>query len=363
MFWYLLNIVIVVIIWNLPVTIECWDYSATELIHNIRTKRVCIIGTINWIILSGFRSLEVGPDTLAYKLYRFDRTINRSWSELFGDFVLKYKMGQDIKDPGYPILEKIFQVFSTNYQIWLITIAIIFFVPLGIAIYKNSSNACISYILFSTLFYSFFAITGHRQTIATALVVMIGMKYIKENKLLPFLIIEIVAITIHASAICFLPFYWISKIKINKFSISAYWLAIIIAFIGKNQFVKILQFIVGYEEYGQTEGARASSFLYLLIGLAIVITFFYKNYYKREISMHRIAINAVFVAAVFSPLLLINQAFMRVIQYYSLFLLFLVPDVIKIFKQGVNQQIVSICISIIMLLLFLSNNPTYSFCF
>lgn len=60
---------------------------------------------------------------------------------------------------------KFFQIFSTDYQLFLVFIAIVFFVPMGILIYKYSEAPYLSYVLFSSLFYSFFAITGHRQTI------------------------------------------------------------------------------------------------------------------------------------------------------------------------------------------------------
>ena len=66
--------------------------------------------------------------------------------------------------------------------------------------------ACISWVVYSTLFYSFFAITGHRQTIATGIVVWGGLECIRKRKLIPFLLLTFVAYTIHASAICVLPF-------------------------------------------------------------------------------------------------------------------------------------------------------------
>ena len=362
MFWYLLNIIIIVLVWLWPVNINCCDENTYCLYNKIRTKRTCIIGTINWIILSGFRSWEIGPDTLAYKLYRFDRTLDRSWAEIFADFVLKYKLGEEIKDPGYPVLEKIFQLFSSDYQLWLVAIAVMFFVPLGIVIYKYSTNAAVSYILFSTLFYSFFAMTGPRQTIATAIVVLIGIKYIKERKLIPFLLLELVASTIHMSALCFLPFYWLSKIKINTKSLTIYWIGIIVAYLGRNQFLTLLQRLIGYEEYVQAEGARAGTFLYLLILLAIIVTVFYQRF-DVENQITRIAINALMIACVFSPLLLINQSCMRVIQSFSLFLLILLPDVFDLFEPRRSRNISIFIASALMIILLISNNPVYNFVF
>lgn len=362
MFWYLLNIFIIVVAWLWPVSIYCRDENAYCLYNKIRTKRVCIVGTINWVFLSGLRSWEIGPDTLAYKLYRFDRTLDRSWSDIFADFILKYKLGEAIKDPGYPLLEKIFQIFSSDYQLWLIAIAIMFFVPMGIMVYKYSSNAAVSYILFSTLFYSFFAITGHRQTVATAIVVLIGTKFIKEYKLIKFLLLELVASTIHMSALCFLPFYWLSKLKINVKALSLYWIVILVVYFGRNQFFGLLQELIGYEDYVQTEGARAGAFMYLLILLAVLVTVFYPRF-DVENRITRIAINALMISCVFSPLLLINQSCMRVVQYYSLFLLLLLPDTANIFKEGRSRRLFFFVVSLVMIALLMSNSPDYRFCF
>ena len=75
------------------------------------------------------------------------------------------------KDPGYLAFQKIVQIFTSEYQVFLFVIAIIFFSALGNFIYKNTTrlnDAIIAFFIYSVLFYSFFSITGHRQTIATA---------------------------------------------------------------------------------------------------------------------------------------------------------------------------------------------------
>ena len=367
MFWYLLNIFLIVITWFWPVYFSDKDGLSFEEFDyrydSIRKKRTCIVGAVNWTILSGLRAWTIGADTLAYKQNRFDRTMTRSWDSILADFILKYKYNDSIKDPGYPLLEKVFQVFSTNYQLWLVFIALIFMVPMSIWIYKYSTNACMSWILFSTLFYSFFAITGHRQTIATALVVWLGGNYIKKRKLIPFILITLIAITIHASAICFFPFYWLSKIKINKVTMCIYWLAIVTSFIFRNQFLSFLQNIVGYEDYQFIESARAGIFLYLLLTLALIVTIFYRYLSFDENEILQLSVNALYIACVFSSFLLINSACMRIIQYYSLFLMFMLPELSKIFKIGESRAIYTGGICLLMILLLISNNPTYAFCF
>ena len=64
-----------------------------------------------------------------------------------------------------------------------IIVAAIVFASLGYFIYKNSDDPAFSYVLFSALFYSFYAITGTRQALATALVVFVGFEFIKRKGL------------------------------------------------------------------------------------------------------------------------------------------------------------------------------------
>lgn len=371
MTWYLLNILIITCTWFWPINNVVTGKSIKEkycFIQKMRRKRVCIVATINWIILSGLRNWSIGADTLAYKINHFDRTIDMSWKDIFYNFYLKYIMDISIKDPGYPLIEKVFQIFSKNYQMFLIFIACIFFILLGIKIYKYSENPYLSYIVFSTLFYSFFAITGHRQTLATAIVVFLGIELIKKRKLIKFLLLLVLVSTIHASAICFLPFYWISQIKIKRITLLIYWILIIVAFIFKNQFLMVLHKVVGYERYTFFETASGGIFMFLLLTLSIFITVFYKyilkNYlltsFKEKVILE-ISINALFLASIFSSLLLINQSFMRVVQYYSIFIMFLLPKCKYAFLKEDRMFFEIIC-CIVMIILFIKNQPYYIFC-
>lgn len=370
MIWYLLNILIIICVWLWPVNNVVTEKNIMKkkyIPSFIRRKRVCIIATINWIILSGLRDWSVGADTLAYKIYHFDKTINKSWGEIFYNFYLKYRIGIPIKDPGYPLFEKIFQIFSKNYQIFLIFIACIFFILLGIKIYKYSENPCLSYIVFSTLFYSFFAVTGHRQTLATAMVVFGGIELIKKRKLISFLVLLIIASTIHTSVICFLPFYWLSQIKIKRIVLTIYWILILNSLIFKTQFLMLLHKVVGYDNYGFDEAASGGTFMLLLFSLSIFITIFYKiilkNYFLENLnekSMLEISINALLIASIFAPLLFINPAFMRVIQYYSIFIMFLLPKCKYAFSKK-NWLFFEIICCGIMIVLFIKKQPEYMF--
>ena len=68
MLWYLLNILILTMVWLLPINIrEIRSKNAILARENEerqRKKRICLIGTVNWILLSGLRGWLVGDDSL-----------------------------------------------------------------------------------------------------------------------------------------------------------------------------------------------------------------------------------------------------------------------------------------------------------
>lgn len=365
MVWYLLNILVLTIAWILlctaPEKKKVGEIEQQEGISKKRRKIFCIIATVGWILLSGLRDVTVGSDTKAY--FRFFTQIKgTSWETIFKMLYAKYFKGQPIKDPGYSLLEKIFQIFSKDYQWFLVFIAVLFFVGMGIFIYKYSCNPYVSFVLFSCLFYSFFAVTGHRQTIATATGVWIGVEFIKKKKLIPFLILIALSSTIHHSVICFLPFYWIAQFKVNKYTLIIYWVAVALAFLFRDPMFEFLKRVMGYDKYEEFEGAGSGVFLYLLLGVGVFVTLFYEKLVEgEEGGMITLSINALFCACVFSSLLLINQSTMRVVQYYSIFLMILLPKISSIFSKYKETLVFDVICTALMVLLLIFNNPVYKF--
>lgn len=323
-----------------------------------KKKAFCAIACVQWVILSGLRGMDVGADTIGYRrsFYRIGLT---SWHRIF-DNIVKYIGGADIKDPGYTAVVKAFQTFSTNYQAYLVFIALLFMIPMAIWIYRNSSMPCLSFIIFSTLFYSFYAVTGIRQTIATSLVVFIGYEFIKKKKPIPFLLLMFIAFFIHKSCICFLPFVFFAHKKITWRYVGIF-SAITAAFLilGKTLYEPFAEF-VGYdveEEYM----ADTSSYV-LVICLLTVAAFFLYRFIKKNTSEEKFKAlyNAALFTTAFTLLTLRNQTFMRVQQYYALFLMLLVPEMVKAIDKKYRWIVYFGGVSLLIVKLIL-NHPYYAF--
>jgi hypothetical protein len=320
-----------------------------------------VLASAQWILLSGLRHITIGSDTYAYKVWSFDPLLNTPWGDAFRAIPGTYLGQLAIKDPGYGVFVKILQMVSSDYQVFLVLIALIFTVPLGVFIYRNSPEPCLSFLVYSCLFASFYAITGIRQTVATALVVLVGYEYIKERRLLPFLALSIVAFTIHKSSLVFLPFYFIAYKKPTRvYGVTMLGVAAVV-FVFRSQVMSFLGNFTGYEQFtGQWAGAGAYVFAAMLLLVAVVALW----RAPKTLEAHpdaRIWYNALFVALVLTPLAFVDPSAMRVVQYFSMFLMLLVPAIIQSFKSGKERALVYYIAASALLVLFARADPQYLF--
>lgn len=324
--------------------------------YKIRKKYIRIISLI-LILQSGLRNVAVGSDTYQYYL-SFRETELKSWGEIFKNFIAVYKFG-DGKDGGYPIFTKLISLISSEYQFLLIVIAILFFSALGNFILKNTSklsDAMMAFIIYAVLFYAFFSITGHRQTIATA-ASLYAFEWVKKKKIIPFLLIIIVASTIHKSVLLFLPFYFIAHIKnIKRFN----WVILLlfpVFMIFREQFSNYFKVLAGYDEYGVNQ--QAGTFTFTFIFLALVLVALKRSSIILQNNKNaRYAFNAFGIALLFLPLTWVNPSAMRVVQYFSIFMLILIPDIINSFEviSSKHKRAVQNVIIAVLIILFIKSN-------
>lgn len=348
---YLINIAMI-LFWRL--------YFTQKRFPDAR-KNFCIVSAFQWTLISGLRGWSVGADTSNY--YRiFEQVKQISWGKAFGDLFGYLFHGQEANDPGYTVLTKLLQVFIKDYQLFLLVIAIFFMVLMARWIYRHSASPCTSFILFSTLFYSFYAITGHRQVVATALVTFVGYDLIKQRKLWKFVAISFAAFLIHKSSLVFVPLYFISRIPATTgYMILCAVVIVLVAALGKVLYGPIALWIGYGENQVDYAGGGAELYATLLVLLCIVTWLLYPR-----IRRHRDDAGMLFhinsFALVTGLLVSQNQSFMRVQQYFSMFLMITIPEVINTVRKE-YRLLVYLLFGTVMILYLMRNNPQYQFFF
>ena len=328
------------------------DYNSSKV-----RKEYVIIVSVLLILQSGLRSYSTGDDTISYFM-QFEQIKYVLWSDIFQGFSDVYIDGSG-KDPGYPLFVKITQIIFSQYTLYLLFVALIFFAAFGDFIYRNTSkikDILIIVILYQALFYDFFSITGTRQAIAVAFT-LLGFQYIKDRKLLKFILLMLPAVTIHFSSLVFIPFYFIGNVKLPRLnlvvSLVAFPILVIYAHSIALTLVSSLDLNV-YLAYVQndfkTGGARGFSLFFILFVISSLL--FYREI-REHVPNSGFSYNALSLALIFAPLTWVDPSFMRVVQYFSIFMLLLLPSLLNYSSKSYIIRLILYILCIIFLLVYI----------
>jgi len=182
--------------------------SAIFLSVIVKKKRfafIYIVFTVGlFVFLSMFRSIDVGNDTVIYTNLFYNLLSVSDLSVYTGRY-----------EVGYLYLNKILSLISNNHQILFIVTSLYIYFVVGRFIYKYSNMAWLSVFLFFTLRYFDLSMSGIRQMLAIA-TILLSYDFIIKKKPIKFLICIIIASLFHTAAIVFFAAYPLSKYKLNK---------------------------------------------------------------------------------------------------------------------------------------------------
>lgn len=166
-----------------------------------------------------------------------------TYAPLYEDYTIYHKE-PDI-EIGFSLIIKFLSLFSKDYAILFITIALIYTIFLFKTInsYKIS-NLFVIYILIFGGFY-FYTMNVMRQCLAT-IIFYSGLPYIKERKLFRYLLTTVICSSLHYSFIITVPLYFILNIRL---SFKFYFLLLIMAFISRFFILDLLKFFLNGTKY------------------------------------------------------------------------------------------------------------------
>lgn len=249
-----------------------------------------------------------------------------SW---FSDEVL-----QEGRNAGFYMFMKLIAMLTNgNYQAFLLVVAIIIEVAVGLLIYKYSPRPWLSYLVWNCVGFYIFGFSAVKQALSMAFIVF-AMICILENKRTYFILSVLIAGFIHAPAFAFLPAYWLAKRRINMWMIGVYTIAAGIIFLFRDRIVVFISEYY-YEEstmeilHFGTEGLGGRFFLIVVILICGVLL---KGFREKEFES---LFHIIVVSAIFQMFSVYNNVFTRLADYYFQFSILFIP---MIFYSGIHQK-------------------------
>ncbi|WP_182353583.1 EpsG family protein [Flaviflexus huanghaiensis] len=318
-----------------------------------------ILATAVLAIQSGLRHESIGGRDvfISYKRY-FNNSHDITWNEIIGNlFSIDILVG-DSTEPGFLLFVKLVSTFTDNYQVMIFVMSLVFILPFGWLVYRYSADPFISFVVYYVLFFSFFSLTGFRQTIATVIAVLLSYPSVLNRKPLKFALFIAIGFLFHRSALIYALIYPVSAIPRSHGSVRGAWLigstlvgsAIVLAATGA------LGETFGYAYAFENDIGGTATFT-TLMGVVFIAFLIRRKSILESSNYAYLNMSSTGLGAGFALMTLISQSFMRVQQYFSLLVVLSIPDFISSFSQR-DRVIVRIAvISVLFLLLIRADSP------
>lgn len=303
--------------------------------------------SLQLIIISSLRNISVGQDTSVY-VERFNIISNYTWKDIFS---LREIVDFEI---GYITLNKALSLFIFNDQVFLSIISLILISSISIYIYQRSDLIWMSLFLFVTLGFFGESMNLFRQMIAIS-ILLPSIRCIEKREIFKFTLFVLVASLFHLTAISFFIIYPLSMLKINKNYLIGLLVFAVSLFMFSDKIIYWGMHLLGYQEYSVNLGEGSGVGMIFMLSFFLFLALIYRkptvicskgnqlNYTSDSISFD-IYIN-ILVVAIMINILAINFALAgRVMLYFTIHNIILLPKVISSIDNRRNRIFVSLII-------------------
>lgn len=320
-------------------------------------NRLFVMLIIYMIVLCGFRAYDstyhVGIDTYAY----YESYMRAE------EYEIRDIIHAELNDKGYVLLQCIMS--KLNCEFWmLLTLSTVIYIG-GMAWYikKYSKNYWMSIFIFLALGLYTFAFSGIRQAMAMGICMI---AYMLSNKITGwkgfavFVGLTYLASSFHASALIFLPVYFVQKIPYKTVTVFIFLGVAGLTMLFKNQFANlILQLAIEtsdkYEGYEIVENAGAGFLLYLFIFMTVVLRLLASGS-MNEVAQKDNSVYLLLCMLILFPATQSGGAMMRIYYYYYMFIIVYLPNVLESIDDLKTKQFAYLMLSVFLLWFYISGN-------
>ena len=289
------------------------------------------------IVFAGLRGHTVGADTALYlDALNYYASFDKG-SILSAEMIYPYDF-----EPGYFLFTKLCAFFGIGQTAFLFIVAVLIYLPLFVFLRGRSSNPFLSICIYFAFFYCY-SLGIFRQMIAMSMVLVALMLAERRNPI-GFLLVVLFAATFHTTALIALPFYFLHRVNPGKLVYFVFPAIGFFLIFGRFFAELAVELFPRYENYLDVLGGSQGLSGYLMQLFYVGILILCLPYAKKIKGDFRrtVAVNAVIIASLLQA---VSYSFIilgRATPYYSIFLLFLVPDLIAFYTRGKAKLLLSL---------------------
>ena len=255
-----------------------------------------------------------------------------------------------------------YKIFDGNFIIYNFILGVLTYLPIVITIRKHSENFALSILLYIFMTLYFIPYNTVRQGIACGLC-FLAFSYVYDKQYIKSLFIMFIAMSIHSSAMIFIPIVLLSNRDSHSKEIYIGVFFLLIMFLGLGTFwnyiIKFLN-LIGQSKMASdykdalSEGNGISYLRVVVIFIPVILSYIYYNVIKNKNKNNKIdfIINLSLFGAIFLLFGLKFAVLARISQYFEIYITLLYPYILNAFSK--EEKRLLIFIIVIMYFLYMS---------
>lgn len=282
---------------------------------------------------SGLRYHTVGSDTGGYWM-KFNSVMDTDLSELLASFAYN---SEDTRDPGFPILMKVFSMIIPSWQLFLLSLAFFYYLSLGRLWnrYIDSLSGVMFAVVLTLSLFHVVALSGIRQQITTALTFAL-IPSIEQRNWKVVIPLILIGSTVHISALFFLlmiPLSYLRDKQLKFLLLASIFLVPVMYFSARDVVGYMAGFLNNdyYVSYiDSQEIVRPINYVLMCSLMSIFMFVFFRDLEEAPNFMKSAAI----LMTLTMPLIAINGSMIRIGQYFTIYLTMSFPFILDRKRMG-----------------------------
>ena len=169
---------------------------------NTRKKAAYLLITFSWMWFIATFRYNIGFDYYNYvDIFDQIRGLSSVWD-------VRY-------EPGFVLLTRAMTLFIHDYVVMYGVYQILIMVPVMWFIYRYCKNVWLAVWLYATLTFFYISMNFTRQALACS-ITLLGYKFLRERKIIPYMLIVLLAGSFHFTALIMIPIYFVCNLQLTK---------------------------------------------------------------------------------------------------------------------------------------------------
>lgn len=232
---------------------------------------------------------------------------------------------------GFSLLTKALMLVSADIRFLYFCYALMMMALVGLCVFRGSEMPWLSFFCFVTLSFLAASMNLLRQTMA-AFVFLQAIPSLKEKKIVPYMLLVLLAASIHKSALILIPVYFVAHLPLNRITGALYAAGTLLAFLFSDVAMRfVTQFV--YKDYINFDiYYRGSAFAFVMIPvlLSILAVLMKKRLCKLDES-NLVYVNLMIYGGFFSLMVVRHFILERFSTYFTIASILVLPLIVQCF--------------------------------